>query len=80
MKISLCVICAKAIIYLSLYNLHDCTFKFEDYKNCLGNNEKVLRSQQSFRIERHNIFTEKVIKIALSANDDKRLQMLNGII
>ena len=26
-KISVFVICAKAIIYLLLYNLHDCTFK-----------------------------------------------------
>ena len=27
-KISVYVICAGAIIYLLLYNLHDCTFKF----------------------------------------------------
>ena len=26
-KISVFVTCAKAIIYLLLYNLHDCTFK-----------------------------------------------------
>ena len=26
-KYSLFVICVEAIIYLSLYNLHDCTFK-----------------------------------------------------
>ena len=26
-KISVFVICVKAIIYLLLYNLHDCTFK-----------------------------------------------------
>ena len=28
-KISLLVICVEAIIYLLLYNLHDCTFKSE---------------------------------------------------
>ena len=27
-KISVYVICAEAIIYLLLYNLHDCTFKY----------------------------------------------------
>ena len=26
-KVSVFVICVKAIIYLLLYNLHDCTFK-----------------------------------------------------
>ena len=29
-KISVFVICVKAIIYLLLYNLHDCTFKVEE--------------------------------------------------
>ena len=28
-KISLIIICVEAIIYLLLYNLHDCTFKSE---------------------------------------------------
>ena len=28
-KISVFVICAEAIIYLLLYNLHDCTFNFK---------------------------------------------------
>ena len=28
-KIAVLVICVEAIIYLLLYNLHDCTFNFE---------------------------------------------------
>lgn len=56
-----------------------CKIKFEDYKNCLKNNETTLTSQQRFRSETHNVFTEKNNKIALSANDDKRLQMLDGV-
>ena len=30
-KISVFVICVELIIYLLLYNLHDCTFKFKYY-------------------------------------------------
>ena len=29
MKISMFVICAEAILYLLLYNLHDCTFNLK---------------------------------------------------
>ena len=36
--------------------------------------KKLLRSQEKFKSKRHNVFTEKVNKIALSFNDDKRLQ------
>ena len=49
-------------------------FKFNDYKDCLSNNEIVLKSQQRFKSERHDIYTEEINKIALSNNDDKRLQ------
>ena len=47
--------------------------KFNDYKDCLLNNEIILKSQQRFKIEAHNVYTEEVNKIALSGNDDKRL-------
>ena len=30
-KISVFIICAEAIIYLLLYNLHDCTFKDKSF-------------------------------------------------
>ena len=47
--------------------------KFNDYKNCLLNNEVVLKSQQRFKNRGHNVPTENISKIALSSNDDKRL-------
>ena len=53
--------------------------KFNDYKNCLLNDKVVLKSQQSFKRERHDVYTEKVNKIALSSNDDKRLQNFDRI-
>ena len=48
--------------------------KFNNYKNCLLNNKGILKSQQRFRSELHDVYTEEVNKIALSGNDDKRLQ------
>ena len=47
--------------------------KFNDYKDCPLNNKVVLKSQQRFKSERHDIYTENVNKIALSNNDNKRL-------
>ena len=48
--------------------------KFNNYKDCLLINEIILKSQQRFKSEAHNVYTEEVNKIALSSNDDKRLQ------
>ena len=53
--------------------------KFHDYKNCLFKNEIKLKSQQKFKSEVHNVYTEKVNKIALSSNDDKRFQTFDKI-
>ena len=49
---------------------------FNDYKDCVLNDEIMLKSQQS---ERHNAYTEEINKIALSSNDDKRLQTYDKI-
>ena len=48
--------------------------EFEGFKNYLENNKVILRSQQRFRSKAHNVFTEKVEKIAHSVNDNKRIQ------
>ena len=53
--------------------------KFNDYKDCLLNNEIILKSQQRFKSERHDAYTEEINKIALSSNDDKRLQTFDRI-
>ena len=52
--------------------------KFSDYKDSLLNNEIVLKSQR-FNSERHDAYTEKIYKSALSRNDDKRLQTFDRI-
>ena len=44
--------------------------RFEDYKKCLFDNGKVLKSQQRFKSENHEVYTENINKIALSCDDD----------
>ena len=45
----------------------------------IKNNKLVLKPQQRFKSERHNIFSEEINKIALSSNDDKRIQSIDLI-
>ena len=45
----------------------------------LFNNEIIIRWQQRFRSEHHRVYTEEVNKIALSSNDDKRLQTFDNV-
>ena len=53
--------------------------KFRNYKDCLLNSEIILKSQQRFKSERHDVYTEEINKIELSSNDDKRLQTFDRI-
>ena len=53
--------------------------KFEDYKNCMFGNGKVLKSQQRFKSENHAVYTECINKVALSCDDDKRIVNQDGI-
>ena len=39
----------------------------------------MWKTQQRFKSERHNVFTEEINKIALSSNDDKRMQSIDLI-
>ena len=42
-------------------------------------NKAMLKKQRRFKSERHNVFTEATHKIALSTNDDKRIQSTDPI-
>ena len=53
--------------------------RFEDYKKCLLDNGKVLKSQQRFKSENHKVYTENINKIALSSDDNKRIIASNRI-
>ena len=45
----------------------------------MRNNKLILKTQQRFKSERHNVFTEETNKIALSLNDNKRMQSIHSI-
>ena len=52
---------------------------FENYKDALFNDKIITRSQQRFRSHNHKVYTEEVIKIALSSNYDKRIQRYDKV-
>ena len=39
----------------------------------------ILQTQARFKSDGHNVFTEEINKIALSSNDDKRMQSIDLI-
>ena len=45
----------------------------------MKNNKLVLKTQQRFKSERHNVLTEEINKIAWSSNDDKKMQSIDSI-
>ena len=42
-------------------------------------NKSILKTQQRFITEKQSVFTEEINKIALSSNDDKRMQSIDLI-
>ena len=43
------------------------------------NDKTILKSKQKFKSDCHNVYFEQINKIALSSNDDKRLQTFDKI-
>ena len=52
---------------------------FENYKDCFFNDKIILKSQQIFKSNHHNVYAKEINKIALISNDDKRLQTFDRI-
>ena len=52
---------------------------FNNYLDSLFKNKVLYRSQQRFRSDQHKVYTEEVNKIALSSNDDKRIQTFDRV-
>ena len=54
-------------------------FMVKNYKDCLFNDKTILKSQQKFKSDHHNVYTEQINKTVLCSNDDKRLQTFDKI-
>ena len=52
---------------------------FNNYLDSLFKNKVLYRSQQRLRSNHHKVYTEEVNKIALSSNDDKRIQTFDRV-
>ena len=50
-----------------------------NHEEFIKNNESILEREQRFKSEKHNVFTEEINSIALSSNDDKRMQSIGLI-
>ena len=49
----------------------------ESHKEFLKDNTLILKILQKFKSETHNVFTEEVNKVALSAKNGKRIQLFD---
>ena len=51
----------------------------DSLKEIIKYKKAILKTQQRFKSERHNVFTEEINKVALSSNDDKIMQSIDLI-
>ena len=51
----------------------------ENHKKFVRKKKPILKTQVRFKSERHNVFNEEINKIALSPNNDKRMQSIDSI-
>ena len=52
---------------------------YEIYKDCFFNDKIILKSQQRFKSDHYNVYTEEINKTALNNNNDKWLQTSDRI-
>ena len=52
---------------------------FDNYKDFLFNDKVIRKTQQRFKNDHHEVYTEEVNNMALSSNGDKKLQTLDKI-
>ena len=52
---------------------------FNNYIECLEEKKKILKKQQRFKSDTHNVYKEEINEVALSFEDDKRLISYDGI-
>ena len=50
---------------------------FENYKDCLFNEETIFKKQQRFKSYYHDVYTEEINKVALRSNDKSPVALNN---
>ena len=55
------------------------TLIFQNYEDAVLKKRTTVRSQLRFKSDCHNVYTEEVNKIAISWDNDKRIQTYHGI-
>ena len=56
--------------------INTCSLK-QFFKQFLKNDKSILKTQQIFKSERHNVLIEEISKIVLSSNEEKRMQSID---
>ena len=54
-------------------------FTFKNYEESVQGNKTIIKSQLRFKSDNHIVYTEEINKIAISPNDDKRIQSFDDI-
>ena len=52
---------------------------FGSYKDYLFNEKNIFKKQQRFKSYYHDVYTEKNNKVALSSDDNKRIQTFDDV-
>ena len=60
-------------------NVTQMSIPFDDYRECLFSRKEQHRKMNVIRSHCHEIYTEEMVKIAISSDDDKRINMAYGI-
>ena len=55
------------------------SIRFEDYKKCLLNGQEIHRTMNIIRSHQHEVYSERINKVALTREDDKRIILKDGI-
>ena len=53
--------------------------RFEDYNKCLLDGQEIHRTMNIIRSHQHEVYSERINKVALSGEDDKRIILKDGI-
>ena len=68
-----------SILDISKILMYEFWYDYINLKDCLYNNKTVYKSHKRFKSYYGDVYTEELNKIALSSNDDKRLQTSDRI-